>query len=233
MTHPLVKDRPSLHGAIGRSRRRIVVLLVMALAGTVTVAAISLPGMRAAILRTAGWALIAEDPLEPADMIVLTTDAGPGGLLEAADLVHRGTATRVAVFADPPDHLDRELITRGVPYEDAAVRSIRQLRFLGVANVEQIPYTVDGTEDESRVLPVWVARRAFSSVVVVSTPDHSRRVRRVLRRAMKDRHTKMIVRYARRSQFDPDRWWQSRPSARTGIIELQKLLLDVALHPLS
>jgi len=222
-----------MHSVIARSPRWALAFVVILLAGTITVAAMAPTDVGAGILRTVGWTLVADDPIEPVDMIVLTTDAGPGGLLEAADLVQRGTSTRVAVFADPPDDLDRELIRRGVPYEDAAVRSIRQLRFLGVENVEQVPYAVSGTEDEGRVLPAWFARRSFRSVVVVSTPDHSRRVRRLLRRAMKDHHTKVMIRYTRHSQFDPDRWWQTRVGARTGIIELQKLLLDVVRHPMS
>jgi hypothetical protein len=80
---------------------------------------------------------------------------------------------------------------------------------------------------------MWFAQRSFRSVVVVATPDHARRVRRVLRRAMNGRHTKVMVRYTRHSQFDPDRWWETHVGARIGIVELQKLLLDVALHPMS
>jgi hypothetical protein len=32
---------------------------------------------------------------------------------------------------------------------------------------------------------------------------------------------------------DPDRWWETRRGVRTEIVELQKLLLDVVLHPMS
>jgi hypothetical protein len=218
-----------MHHLNARSRRALA-LLGIVLAGTATIA---VPGVHAAILRTAGWALVVDEPVDRSDVVVVTSDAGPGGLLEAADLVHRGTATRVAVFSDPPGDAEREFTRRGVPYEDRAARSIRQLRFLGVANVEQIPQTVAGTENEGRVLPGWSAQRAFRSVVVVSTPDHSRRLRRVLRRVMKGHQTKVMVRVARYSDFDPDRWWQTRGGARIGIVELQKLLLDLALHPIS
>ena len=38
---------------------------------------------------------------------------------------------------------------------------------------------------------------------------------------------------ARYSDFDPDRWWQTREGTRTGIIEMQKLLLDVVRYPTS
>jgi hypothetical protein len=42
-----------------------------------------------------------------------------------------------------------------------------------------------------------------------------------------------MVRSARYSAFDPDGWWETRGGIRTEIIELQKLLLDVLLHPIS
>ena len=149
--------------------------------------------------------------------------------LEAADLVQSGVATRVAVFTDPPSGEDHEFIRRGLPYDDAGARQIRQLRSLGVKDVVQIPRTDAGTEGEGQVLPPWCDRHQFRSIVFVAARDHSRRVRRVLDRVMKGHPTRVAVRPERYSSFDPDRWWD----ARIEIIELQKLVLDVVLHPIS
>src|SRR5690348_4664048 len=113
-------------------------LLVIVLVGsTVTISAI-----RRSILRAAGWVLVINDRVEAADVIVLAYNDDFAGMLEAADLVHSGVATRVAIFADPPDRVDREFIRRGVPYEDTAARAVRELRALGVGGIEQIPQTV-------------------------------------------------------------------------------------------
>jgi hypothetical protein len=169
----------------------------------------------------------------PADIVVIAVDVGSAGVLEAADLVHGGYSTRVAVFADPPDPVDREFMRRGIPYEDAAARSVRQLRLLGVTAIERIPREVAGTEAEAEVLPAWCDQRHFRSIVVVTSTDHSRRLRRVLHRSMKGQRTRVTVRAARYSTFDPDRWWETRGGIRTGIIELQKLLFDVVRHPIS
>jgi hypothetical protein len=193
----------------------------------------AVPVARTSFLKTAGWTLVANDPLEPADVVIVAIDAGAAGVLEAADLVHGGIATRVAVFADPPDAVDREFLRRGIPYEDAAARAARQLASLGIDVVERIPRAVGGTEDEGRVLEAWCRERDLRSIVVVVLPDHSRRARRVFRRAMSDHQTRVTVRATRYARFDPDRWWQSRAGIRTQVIELQKLLLDLARHPLS
>jgi hypothetical protein len=42
-----------------------------------------------------------------------------------------------------------------------------------------------------------------------------------------------MVHAARYSSFDPDRWWETRGGVRIEIVELQKLLLGVMLHPMS
>ena len=204
----------------------------LAIGVVAAVVIVSMPASRVQILRTVGWALVVDEPVGPADIIVIAVDADGAGVLEAADLVRDGIATRVAVFADPPDAVDREFIRRGVPYEDAAARSVRQLRLLGVADIEQIPRVI-GTEAEGQELPEWCDRHQFRFVVLVSSRSHSRRIRRILQRTMQGHQTKVIVRPARYSAFDPDRWWETREGLRSGIVELQKLLLDVVRHPTS
>jgi hypothetical protein len=196
--------------------------------------AIGVPAIRWHILRSAGWALVLRQaPAKSADVIVVAVDADGAGTLEAADLVHNGVSKRVAVFADPPDaRVDSEFLRRGIPYEDAAAVSIRQLRSLGIDNIEQIARTVAGSEEEGDVIPAWCDQHQYRSVVVVTTSDHSRRLRRILRRSIKD-HQTVVTLPSRYSGFDPDRWWKTRSGVRTEIIEFEKLLLDIARHPVS
>jgi len=205
----------------------------MLVAVAAATAIIAFPSVREIILRAAGWALVVDEPIAPADIIVVALDAGGAGALEAADLVQSGIATRVAVFTDPPSGEDHEFIRRGLPYEDASARQIRQLRWLGVTEVVQIPRTDAGTGGEGQVLPPWCDQHQFGSIVFVAARDHSRRLRRVLNRVMKGHPTRVTVQPARYSSFDPDRWWETRDGVRTGIVELQKLVLDVVLHPMS
>ena len=70
-------------------------------------------------------------------------------------------------------------------------------------------------------------------MVVVAAKDHSLRLGRVLDRVMKGHATHAKVQAARYSSFDPDRWWETRSGTRIEIIELQKRLLDIVLHPMS
>lgn len=215
---------------VRRQRCAGIVLLVVLLG----VASFAISAIRRPILRAAGWALVINEHVEPADAIVVAVNADGAGVLEATDLVHSGVATRVAIFAEPPDTmLEREFIRRGVRYEDAAARSVRQLRALGVDTIDLIPTYVAGSEEEGPVLADWCDQHRFRSVVVVSTSDHSRRLRRVLHRSMKGHQTRVTVRSARYLVFDPDEWWRSHGGIRTEVEELEKLLLDVVRHPIS
>jgi hypothetical protein len=197
--------------------------------------AVGIPTISRAILRAAGWALVANDPIEPADTIVVALDADGAGALEAADLVHSGAATGVAIFTSSPDPAGREFLRRGIPYEDETARSVRQLRSLGVETIDQIPGSVAGTEEEGQVIADWCNRQGFRSVIVVSNLGHSRRLRRVLHRSLKGHQTRVMVHTVstRFPDFDPDQWWRGRGGVRVEIEELQKLLFDIVRHPIS
>jgi hypothetical protein len=215
---------------ISRRPKWRTMLIVVALAAA---AIFALPSAREPALRAAGWVLVVDEPVAHADMIVVASDSGGAGALQAADLVHSGVATRVAVFADPPSGEDLEFIRRGLPYEDLAATQIRQLGWLGVKDVAQIPRDEAGSEGEGQVLAPWCERHGIESVVFVAARDHSRRIRRVLNRDMKSDPTRISVRAERYSNFDPDHWWETRTGIRIEIIELEKLILDVVLHPFS
>jgi hypothetical protein len=216
------------HLGVRLRRRPLRIVAAIAVLGVVLAALLA---GRHAILRAAGWTLVADDPIQPADAIVLAIDSGGAGVLEAADLVRNGISRRVALFGDSADQIAREFARRGIQNESKAAREIRQLRAMGVEQVEQIA-DVAGTEDEGAVLPAWCDEQRLRSIVVVASADHSRRLRRVLHRALKGRQTMVMVRRARHSDFNPEQWWRKRSGIRTEIIELEKLFLDVMRHPL-
>jgi hypothetical protein len=196
--------------------------------------AFTLPASRTYILRSAGWALVnPQKQVSSADIIVVAIDAGGAGTLEAADLEHRGVSSRVAVFHDPPTESDREFLRRGLPYDDRAAISTRQLQILGVQDIEKIPRTTSGSEEEGEILPGWCQRRGYHSVVLVTSADHSRRLSRIVRRSLRGDPVTVTVVASPYSNFNPNDWWTTRAGARTEIVELEKLLFDIVRHPFS
>jgi uncharacterized SAM-binding protein YcdF (DUF218 family) len=196
--------------------------------GIVSVAGV--PGWRHLLLRAAGGALVAQDAPAKADIIVVSSDSLGEGALEAADLVEAGFASRVAIFDRIDTQLQRELIRRGAPRWDPKGFLIQVLRSQGVSDIVVLPAVV-GTVDEGRVLQQWCAANSVHSLLFISVPDHSRRTRRVLDRALGPLGVRVMVRYAHWSQFNPDSWWQSRYGQRVQIMESEKLLVDILRHP--
>ena len=140
---------------------------------------------------------------------------------------------RVLVLASAVTPLTDEFSRRGIPYEDAPARLLRIMATLGVGSVEVVRLDEGGTENAARVLPGWCAREGVRSIVVLTGADHSRRIRRVLHRTMAGSPTSVAVRFSRYSGFSADTWWEYRGGQRAGIVELEKLMLDVIRHPLS
>jgi hypothetical protein len=195
-------------------------------AGILALVAITLVLFSQSLLRALGWALVAEDPLQHADVIVISVDAGPAGVLDAADLFNAGIADHIAVFDEEPSLALAALRRRGIAVRTSAELAVERLRQLGVTSSEVIA-AVTGTEDEGRILPPWCAQRRVHRVVFLSARDHTRRTRHVLGKALRARHITLIERAARYSSFDPDTWWRSRNGVRIEIIELQKLLWEL------
>ena len=126
-------------------------------------AIVAVRSLREPVLRAAGWALVINEPVASADIIVLSLDSGGAGSLEAADLVQSGISKRVAVFMDPPGLEDREFIRRGLHYEDAGANQIRQLRSLGVIDVVRIS-TIEGASTEGGSDASGMVRRASAPI---------------------------------------------------------------------
>jgi len=210
------------------ARRRVLILLCVGACAAIVVATV--PVLRQCLLRAAGHALVAQDPPARADVIVISTDSLGAGVLEADDLVRAGYATRVAIFDRPPTKSRLEFARRGVQGLDLNAATLQELNALGIAQVEIIP-EVTGTEDEGKVLRRWCSAHSVRSLLFISSPDHSRRARRVLVRALTSQGVRVMVRSTPFSDFDADNWWQNRNGVRIEILESEKLLLDLVRHP--
>jgi hypothetical protein len=213
-------------------RRRRIVVRTLLLALLALAVLFGVPPLREPALRAVGDALVAQDEAAPVDVIVVALHAGVAGVLEAADLAAAGYAHRVAVFDVPlaPDEL--ELARRGLHGEDVGSQQVRLLGLLGVREVVRIPQKEAGTHGESAALQAWLRERRYRMAMVVTSTDHSRRTRRMLARDLVGQEARVLVRAARHSDFDPQRWWHTRDGVRIAVVELQKLALDVLAHPL-
>lgn len=207
-----------------RSRRFGAILAVVAVALIVVFA-------RNALLESVGQFVSRADPITPAEWCHVTPESGRGGELEAADLYANGTVRRILVLVPEPSIADQELARRGFVN---APQNVARLVFLGVPerSIATLNVGDGGTNESAQAIAGWFHSHPTVTGLVVTSPTHVRRFRRVLRRAWRADGPLPAVIATRFSRYRPSDWWQSRSTLREGIVELEKLLLDFMLHPL-
>jgi hypothetical protein len=85
-----------MNASICSRRPRLALILVTVALGVIGI--VILPSARESTLRAVGWALVVNEVVTPADIVVVSLDSGGAGALEAADLVQSGIAARRGLY---------------------------------------------------------------------------------------------------------------------------------------
>ncbi|HMB78888.1 MAG TPA: hypothetical protein VKI43_02425 [Vicinamibacterales bacterium] len=209
---------------------KAIALIVLVAAG-----ALAIGPVRHAVLRRAGRILVASDAIFPSDLLTMDVESGLAGALMLADL-YRANLSRatdpavVGLLVPRATAIDRELRQRGIVVPDVAFDVLVQLGIPGRAIV-RIPAGEGGTTETTGALAAWARARPGKKVLVVVGPSHGRRYQRALRRAWPAGQPAPAVVTTTYAPFHADDWWQSRTTLREGLVELEKLVLDLAQHP--
>ena len=172
--------------------------------------------------------MVLNDPIESADVGV-TMESVEAGVLEASDLYHRGVIPRILVLVAAATAVDQEFARRGAPREDLTRRILMQLGVPDAA-IATVEAGEAGTTEATQALADWV-RLHPNRVLVVVSPDHTRRFRRTLLRVWPANVPRPRVTSPRANLFRAEDWWVSRRTRRDGLFELEKLAWDYVRHP--
>lgn len=209
-------------------RTRLVLLGVVAallLAGV-------LPGSRNAALEATGHWLVHEDQIDAPAYLAVMSGGGLETLLEIADRAAQTPAAPIVLFRSrETSDIAPEFARRGAKMPSEVTFNGGVLADLGVNPdrfvVIEIP--VGGTNMEIETLAARGDLGAPGAVFVGW--HHSARVQRIIRRSFKDPARRPAVLVSKYSRSWERGWWTRRGSLRIGLVELQKLALDVAAHP--
>jgi uncharacterized SAM-binding protein YcdF (DUF218 family) len=200
---------------VSRRRRRLgIYLLAILLLLTVT---------SAAVFRNAGHWLVREDPLGKADVIVVLSGGLPFRAEGAADVFKSGFAP--AVWVSRPRGPQRELAALGIHFvgEEEYNRDILTQQGVPDAAIRIFPDTIVNTQDEVEEISRDMQREGKHSVIIVTSPQHTRRVKALWMKLVGD-DPRVIVRAAWGDPFDADHWWRTTEDALAVLRESMGLL---------
>lgn len=193
-------------------RRFLLAVLVVILA------VVLIGGLRQPLLTAVGRFLVVQDRLDRADVIiVLSGGRGDERVRQAAELYRQGYAPLVLLSGGEemagisvPEMLRRQALALGIP-PDALLSE---------------PDSTS-TAEQARFLRPLLEPRGIRRAIIVTSSYHTRRTRRLFRRAFAGSGIDLRVYPVQRDVFNPDGWWMRERDVETLVIEYIKLALSV------
>jgi len=166
-------------------------------------------------LNVLGAALITDDPLHPADAIlVLAGDSREGDRVQhAVGLFKRGLAPLLVLSGTP----------MGFRTHEADVMR-RHAEFLGVPSnrILTVKQNTDSTKEEAGVVVSILKRRGLKNVILVTANYHTARAKRIFERAAGPYGPHFLASPVDDGLFEPEGWWMRRRYAKTFVYEAIK-----------
>jgi len=183
----------------------------------------------APVLTRVGRYLVLEDTPTKSDLIVCLAGRNPERGLGTAELYRKGLGPRVFVAREEPQDALDWVRQRGVQYPESIDLMVMLLEGLGVPRsailLDESP--VDSTLEEARLVKEVMRRQGYSSLILITSPTHTRRVGLTFRKVFEGEDIRLHVVATPYSRFKPEDWWKSRRYTREVILEYQKLLFYV------
>jgi uncharacterized SAM-binding protein YcdF (DUF218 family) len=173
--------------------------------------------------RGVGRWLVREDPLTHADALVVLSGGLPYRAEAAAHYFESGYAGEV--WLTRPEGPSDQLKELGIQYvgEEDYNRQILSHLHVPESDVRVLPDTIIDTEQEVEDITRELRKAGKSRVIIVTSPEHTRRVR-ALWRHLAGEDLKAIVRAAPEDPFDADHWWRNTRDALSVVRELLGLM---------
>jgi uncharacterized SAM-binding protein YcdF (DUF218 family) len=205
-------------------KRRLAPWIVLAAGLAIAAAAI------VCFLGVGSW-LVVQDPLEKTQAIAVLSGRMPIRAFEAARLFREGYAPEIWLTrtVEPAETLQ----SLGIPYVGEDFYNLRVLLHEGVPPdaIRVLKPPIVNTADETNVIAMALAEEKGSSVIIVTTKAHTRRVQALWRRSSRGRG-RAIVRAASDDPFEPRHWWRTSSGALDVVREVLGLLNAWAGLPL-
>jgi uncharacterized SAM-binding protein YcdF (DUF218 family) len=207
------QDNSSLRVPGRRRRPGLFVLAILSLLLVVGVV----------LFRNVGHWLVREDALGKSDVIVVLSGGLPYRAQAAAGVFKSGYAP--AVWVSRPLGPREELAALGIQFvgEEEYDRKILLQQGVPDSAIRVFPDTIVNTQDEVEEISREMRRDGMHTVIIVTSPQHTRRVRALWSKLVGD-DPRVIVRAAWDDPFDADHWWRTTADVLAVVREAMGLL---------
>jgi len=178
------------------------------------------------LLTHLGRYLVMEHPPEKSDLIVCMGGGNIERGLAAADAYKEGLAPNIYISREKlPDGYEL-LDEKGIEYPEEGDLLKRLLLDLGVPESAIIrgDLEIDNSWDEARLIREEVEKRGFKSIIIITSPTHSRRSWLTFRKVFEGSDVRVLSLPCKYSGFSVKGWWNDRSYLRDVLIEYEKLL---------
>jgi uncharacterized SAM-binding protein YcdF (DUF218 family) len=183
------------------------------------------------ILTQLGKYLVVQHPATKSDLIVCLAGGDVERGLASADLFARGLAPRIFIAREPiPDGLET-LKQKGIAFPESVDLVMMILKNLGVPETAVIrgDQPVQSTFEEAERVGALIKEKKYRSLILVTSPTHSRRAWLTFRQVIPDKDFRITVIPTPYSKFRAEDWWKTRSFVREVILEYQKLIYYKAM----
>jgi uncharacterized SAM-binding protein YcdF (DUF218 family) len=184
-------------------------------------------------LNAGSW-LIREDPLAPAQAVVVLSGGLPDRALAAAEIFRRSKAQEV--WLTHPQQPGAAMQQLNLPYagEDEYNRMVLISTGVPPGDIRILKPPVNNTADEMKAVLEEIERQPQATVIVVTSKAHTRRVRAIWNLVSRGaHHGHVLVRAAPGDSFDDRHWWRTSNDALSVVREYLGLLNAWAGLPLA
>lgn len=180
----------------------------------------------APVLMRVGRYLIVEHHPQKSDLIVCLAGGNIERGLAAAEAYEKGFAPHIYISREESPDGYELLKGRGVNYPESIDLLIMLLEGLGVPRSAILisDGVVKSTWEEAMAVRELVKRKGFRSLMVITSPTHSRRAWLTYRKVFEDLDVRLLMIPSKYSKFKPEEWWKERRYVRHVIIEYEKLI---------
>jgi uncharacterized SAM-binding protein YcdF (DUF218 family) len=182
--------------------------------------------LHAPILTCLGEYLIVKHSPQESDLIVCLAGGNVDRGLTTADAFQKGLAPCIFMAREEPDDGYDQLREKRIDYPDSVDLMVMLLEQLGISRSVFLTSdrAVNSTFDEAEYIRDLIAERGDKSIILITSPVHSRRAWLTFKKVFEETDVRILVLPSSYSEFNPEDWWTQRKYVREVIIEYQKLI---------